>query len=577
MMPLGLRLTPQGRLICEPVANSPGMDEAIAARLQQAFAHSSGEGLLRLGAGEVGQALPPVFVWWRDFAARYVSALCVQAAGAEDGAAPLEVRPPDEAELGFLVLTAPLMPGAEYLTADILRDLWSALAAALAADLAASGARLQDALKRLNPAWNLVGRVHFNLAENRRDPDAPFAFLATYASRLSAQARCSTCRSAKRCANMAVPLIVPSCSPCCCRFSAPPRPATGCACWSIAARSSTRCAGAREAWRLLASAADLERAGVVLRMPAGWTAGRPPRPQVTATVGGRAPSKLGLDGLLDFRVATTLDGEELSAAEIRLLLAGTDNLVLLRGRWVEVDRAKLQHTLDRFRAAETLAARDGLPFAEAMRLLAGSALGKDAADAVAADWSQVTAGPWLAETLRALRCPRPASSIPARRCTAVCGPTRRLGCGGCTCSRASGSARCLADDMGLGKTIQVLALLLVLQREATGNAGPSPAGRAGLAARQLGGGDRALRPGAAGLHRASVGHASRGGEALHRRAEAAGLDLVITSYGSLLRLPVLEETHLAAGHPRRGAGDQEPRRQADPRGQGAEGARRASR
>ena len=26
----------------------------------------------------------------------------------------------------------------------------------------------------MNPAWNLVGRVHFNLAENRRDPDYPF-------------------------------------------------------------------------------------------------------------------------------------------------------------------------------------------------------------------------------------------------------------------------------------------------------------------------------------------------------------------------------------------------------------------
>src|SRR4051812_13604652 len=171
MVALRLRLTPRGHLLCAPSADALALDEALATRLGEAFAHGSGEGLLRLGAGEVGQALPPVFVWWRDFAARYVSALCVQAAGAEDGAAPLEVRPPDEAELGFLVLTAPLMPGAEYLTADILRDLWSALAAALAADLAASGARLQDALKRLNPAWNLVGRVHFNLAENRRDPD----------------------------------------------------------------------------------------------------------------------------------------------------------------------------------------------------------------------------------------------------------------------------------------------------------------------------------------------------------------------------------------------------------------------
>src|SRR3712207_6728189 len=81
------------------------------------------------------------------------------------------------------------MPGAEYLTADVLRDLWHALAAALAATVAASGAGLQAELRRLDPSWNLVRRVHFNLAENRRDPDAPFAFLATYASRLSGQAR----------------------------------------------------------------------------------------------------------------------------------------------------------------------------------------------------------------------------------------------------------------------------------------------------------------------------------------------------------------------------------------------------
>jgi hypothetical protein len=31
----------------------------------------------------------------------------------------------------------------------------------------------------------VVGRVHFNLAENRKDEQAPFAFLATYTHRLS--------------------------------------------------------------------------------------------------------------------------------------------------------------------------------------------------------------------------------------------------------------------------------------------------------------------------------------------------------------------------------------------------------
>ena len=550
MTPLGLRLTPQGHLICEPVADSPGMDEAIAARLQRAFAQGGvegggeggGEGLLRLGAGEVGQALPPVFVWWRDFAARYVSALCVQAAGAENSAALPEVPPPDEADLGFLVLTAPLMPGAEYLTADILRDLWTALAAALAADLAASGTGLQEALKRLNPAWNLVGRVHFNLAENRRDPDAPFAFLATYASRLSAQARVQhvplgqALREYGGAANrpQLLSLLLP------------------------VQRAAEACDWLRplvdrgeifhplrwspgDAWRLLASAADLERAGVVLRMPAGWTAGRPPRPRVTATIGGRAPSKLGLDGLLDFRAATTLDGEELTAAELRLLLAGTDNLVLLRGRWVEVDRAKLQHTLDRFRAAEALAAQDGLPFAEAMRLLAGAALGKDAPDAAAAaDWSQITAGPWLAETLRGLRAPEVGAVDPGPALHGSLRPYQKAGLQWLHLLSGLGLGGCLADDMGLGKTIQVLALLLVLRREAKGNPGPSllvaPASLLANWAVEI----ERFAP----ELQARILHPSAMPGAEVKRfsaAEAAGLDLVITSYGSLLRLPMLGE------------------------------------
>ena len=47
----------------------------------------------------------------------------------------------------------------------------------------------QAYLRAMNPIWNLVGRVSFHLAENKRDPDNPFAFLATYSSRVSKQAR----------------------------------------------------------------------------------------------------------------------------------------------------------------------------------------------------------------------------------------------------------------------------------------------------------------------------------------------------------------------------------------------------
>ncbi len=40
-----------------------------------------------------------------------------------------------------------------------------------------------------NPLWHEVGRVTFHLAENKRDPERPFAFLATYTHRLSEQGK----------------------------------------------------------------------------------------------------------------------------------------------------------------------------------------------------------------------------------------------------------------------------------------------------------------------------------------------------------------------------------------------------
>jgi len=83
---------------------------------------------------------------------------------------------------------------------------------------------------------------------------------------------------------------------------------------------------------------------------------RPARPQVKATVGGNAPSQLGMDALLDFRMEVTLDGKSLSAAEIKHLLAHSDGLVLIRGKWVEVDRERLSWALAQFEAIERRAA-----------------------------------------------------------------------------------------------------------------------------------------------------------------------------------------------------------------------------
>ena len=55
----------------------------------------------------------------------------------------------------------------------------------------------------------------------------------------------------------------------------------------------------------------------------------------------------------------SLDGERLSASEVRDLLKGADGLQFIRGRWVEVDNKKLSRLLKRFEAMETAAITRG--------------------------------------------------------------------------------------------------------------------------------------------------------------------------------------------------------------------------
>ncbi len=543
----GLRLTPQGRLVTEDQDDAPDVDASLADRLTRAFAQGSGHGLLHLGAAEVGQAMPPVFVWWRSFAARYVGALCLLASGTDhDDSRPVTTVPaPTEAELASLVLTAPMMAGAEYLTQDVLRKLWDQTAGAFAAALAAAGGGLQPFLTSLNPAWNLVGRVHFNLAENRRDPDQPFAFMATYTTRLSAQAKAQhvplgqALREYAGAANRdrLLSLLLPV-----------QRAAEHCG-WLKPIIDAGDIFhplrwGPAEASRFLHSVPELEQAGVIVRMPAAWRANRPARPRVSGTVGTRSPSALGLDAVLDFRMDVTLDGEPLTATEVADLLAGTENLVLLRGQWVEVDRARLARTMERFRAAEELASRDGLTFAEAMRMLAGTAVTEDdpatTGTGTDADWATVTAGPWLEQTLTALRAPDGNGIDPGAALRGTLRPYQKAGAQWLHLLSGLGLGACLADDMGLGKTIQVLSLLLVDQAR---GARPRPSLLVAPAS-LLGNWAAEIQTFAPGLKAVIVHPSAMQADQVKgfTPEQASDYDLAITSYGSLLRQPAFAAT-----------------------------------
>src|SRR5947207_1250339 len=286
---LSLILTPHGRLVLEETDDAAPLAEDLAQRLEGAFAEGTGHGLLQLGAAEVQTALPPVFVYWREFSSRYIIALRTLAE--------LPPRLPAVSEdILTLASSAPLMKGEEYLTPSVLQSLWTDIDAAFRLEIAKSGASLEEFLKEKNPAWNLVGRVHFNLAENRKDDETPFAFLATYTNRLSAHAKAQHVplgRALTEYAGVAnkprlLSLLLPV-----------QRAAEQCA-WLKAMVDSGEIYHplrwtAPEALQLLNDLPLLESAGVIVRVPGGWQRNRPPRPQVTAKVGGKPPSGIGTD------------------------------------------------------------------------------------------------------------------------------------------------------------------------------------------------------------------------------------------------------------------------------------------
>jgi non-specific serine/threonine protein kinase len=134
--------------------------------------------------------------------------------------------------------------------------------------------------------WHLVGRVHFNLAENRRDDEAPFAFLATYTTHLSTQARAQHLALSEYAGAANKPRLLSLLLPV-------QRAAAECPWLERMVEEGEIYHPLRwtpaEAFQLLTDVPRLEAAGVIVRVPTAWRRNRPARPQGTATVGRKAP------------------------------------------------------------------------------------------------------------------------------------------------------------------------------------------------------------------------------------------------------------------------------------------------
>lgn len=521
------------------------LPQAVGQRIAGAFAQGQAAGLVHLATAELQTALPPEIAFCRDFAREYLIRLCHAPEAAGQGGQEALAAPSAE-ELAFRAMQAPPMDGLEYLTADGLAGWWKELDEWVRAEIAKVPGGTAAYLKEKNPLWRLVGRVTFHLAENKRDPDHPFAFMATYVNRLSDQAKLRHLPLGEALKEYAgdshrrqlIALLTPI------------------------QRAAERSTLVRElvesgdvyhplawtpqmAYRFLQDVPILEENGLVVRVPDWWRASRPPRPVVSVKIGSRTRTRLGADALLNFSVGITVDGQSVSEEEIKAILEASNGLVLLKGKWVEIDHEKLAATLKIWKTVESQAQGQGISFLEGMRLLSGVGLDDSQAAATAEstrEWSEVTAGDWLAQRLAELRSPDGADRgrLPAGL-AATLRPYQEVGVQWLYFLSQLGLGACLADDMGLGKTIQVLGLLLRLKEENAGNGKTVPPSLLVAPASLIANWKDEIARFAPGL-RVYVAHPSESpvnqltgpGDALEK--VLAGRDLVITTYSMVTRL-----------------------------------------
>ena len=425
-----------------------------------------------------------------------------------------------------LLWTVPFVIGAEHITKKWLRQVFRKLQAIFSEEITDYDGTVEMYLTEKNQKLRVPERVFFHLVENKKDPDYPFAFLATYATKgENGKIRHVPLKYAlTEYQNERSKLL------------------TLLACLNRAAEVSELIGGfmdsgelfhplkitSQEAYTFLKQIEDIENTGILCRIPNWWKRDAA-SVSMAVSLGDEKPSMLGFDALISMKPKLMVDGMELTEEDVRLLLAQTEGLAFLKGKWIEVDHARLKQLLEDMEGQT----RD-VTLMEALRMEMGT--GADA-DSKAVDVGPlVTNGKWLSSLLANLRKPEKIrkTAVPGT-VQATLRPYQKNGYAWLSYMDQLGFGACLADDMGLGKTLQVLTYLEKLRKK-DGNARVLLVVPASL----LGNWQKEAEKFVPDMDLAIL-HGG-GAAALGRRVKENPVFLNITTYGMVSRIKELRET-----------------------------------
>ncbi|MCP4924100.1 MAG: DEAD/DEAH box helicase [bacterium] len=437
--------------------------------------------LLRLGMTPFSSTLPSSLSFWHHFVQIFIHQ-AQEVVGLESESVASDIRlEPSLSDLQSLMDKAPFMQGSEYLSLDILWQIWKELIHALRSELAGEDAILQNYLARYNPSWNNVGRVCFHLAENKSNSKKPFAFMGTYTKQVATNSNLqhlplgqalkeySGENKKPQLLSLLVPVKKASEQSMLIKELVDSGDIFKPLAWTP-----------QEAHTFLKSIPLIEEAGVVVRVPNWWKPQHPPRPQINIEIGNAETKAVGMEALLDFNMSYSLpDGTVLNPEEMKEILEAQGGMMQIKGQWVEIDKDKISKLISHWQKVEDQVREEGLTFAQGIRLLASTPdqEGAEVSQEDISDWSQMIEGDWIKDVLSNLRDPSHAENkeietILTKGLKGTLRPYQSVGVKWLWLLYNLRLGGCLADDMGLGKTIQVLSLFLLSKKDKTQNKTP---------------------------------------------------------------------------------------------------------
>lgn len=359
-------------------------------------------------------------------------------------------------ELDQIKREVPFAVGMEYIVDDWIVRLWNALFRVFQAEIRNYDGTVSGYLVEHNANLTAVGRVFFHLVENKEE-EYPFAFMATYSTKPN---------KSKRAIHTPLKNALEE-------FAAEEKKLLSLISTVIkAAGKSDLISGllesgelfsplkltAGEAYTILKELPLYEESGILCRVPDWWKT-TSNSIQLTVTVGEKEPSKLGLDAILDFNPEIKIDGESITEQELLEFLNLAEGLVRYKGKWVEIDKNRIQallHALDKFKQQDS-----SMSLGEAMRVeLTTNRIFDLPAEEIELS---ITHGQWLRQLRETITIPgaipRKQQVLLAPTFRATLRPYQQEGLQWLYQMGEFGFGACLADDMGLGKTVQIIALL----------------------------------------------------------------------------------------------------------------------